>query len=144
MAYWFFEMFYSSVPFKIWTNDVIEILRECRPHIGYLCYTSYFFYLTFQVRTQPDFIMDICPERSLPSLKYRCVECDGKLAPNDPEREPRLCDYTGLSFCPRCHRMALEPTPARIIHNWDFEPRPVSQVSIKKKKKRTVCIKLCF
>ena len=45
-----------------------------------------------KVKTQPDFIMDICPERMLPQLKYRCVECDKKFS---HQRLPRLCDYTG-------------------------------------------------
>lgn len=84
-----------------------------------------------KVRTQPDFILDICPEISLPTLKYCCAECDKKFAPaeTDPSREPRLCDYTGLSFCPSCHWNSVSVTPARIIHNWDFEPRPVSQAT---------------
>ena len=79
-----------------------------------------------KVKTNPDFIMDICPERLLPALKYRCVECDKRFSHTRP---PRLCDYTGLSFCPDCHWNAVSPTPARIIHNWDFEPRPVSQAT---------------
>ena len=79
-----------------------------------------------KVKTNPDFIMDICPERLLPTLKYRCVECDKRFS---HLRTPRLCDYTGLSFCPDCHWNAMHPTPARIIHNWDFEPQPVSQAT---------------
>ena len=34
-----------------------------------------------------------------------------------------------MSFCPDCHWNAVHPTPARIIHNWDFEPKPVSQAT---------------
>ena len=30
---------------------------------------------------------------------------------------------------PDCHWNAMAPTPARIIHNWDFVPRPVSQAT---------------
>jgi hypothetical protein len=62
---------------------------------------------------------------SLPTLKYCCAECDRKFAPAevDAGREARLCDYTGLSFCPNCHWNALAVTPARIVHNWDFDPR---------------------
>lgn len=82
--------------------------------------------VALKVKSQPDFIMDICPERILPQLKYRCVECDKKFS---VKRPPRLCDYTGLSFCPNCHWNAMAPTPARIIHNWDFSPRPVSQAT---------------
>lgn len=68
-----------------------------------------------KVRTQPDFILDICPEiryfnnektqfknsscceqnfilfNSLPTLRYCCAECDVKFAPGDvdPTREAR-------------------------------------------------------
>lgn len=64
------------------------------------------------------------------ALKYRCVECDRKLSWLDPEGEPRLCDYTGLFYCPSCHWNARCVTPARIIHNWDFTPHPVSQAAM--------------
>ena len=82
--------------------------------------------VALKAKSQPDFITDICPERILPQLKYRCVECDKKFS---LKRPPRLCDYTGLSFCPECHWNAMSITPARILHNWDFEPRPVSQAT---------------
>jgi len=93
--------------------------RSCMDNIMRTC-------VAIKAKTQPDFIMDICPERMLPQLKYRCVECDKKFSSS---LLPRLCDYTGLSFCPNCHWNAVSPTPARIIHNWDFEPRPVSQAT---------------
>lgn len=41
--------------------------------------------------------------------------------------EPRLCDYTGLYFCQRCHWNSLAVVPARVIRNWDMEPRKVSR-----------------
>ena len=53
------------------------------------------------------------------SLKYRCVECDKKLKPSPygvltiGGCEPRLCDYTGLSFCGACHWSATSIIPAR-------------------------------
>ena len=82
-----------------------------------------------KVRAQPDFILDICPEKSLPSLRFRCVECDRRLSWTNPDSQPRLCDYTGLSFCPSCHWGASAVTPARVLHNWDFQPQPVSQAA---------------
>lgn len=39
--------------------------------------------------------------------------------------EPRICDYTGLYYCPTCHWNDLAPIPARILHNWDFTPNKV-------------------
>jgi len=106
--------------FSVHTACINNIMRGC---------------VAQKVRTQPDFIMDICPEKSLPSLKYRCVECDRKLTAafedmNSIEiSSPRLCDYTGLYFCGSCHWGATSPTPARIVHNWDFAEAPVSQAT---------------
>ncbi|XP_059082878.1 differentially expressed in FDCP 8-like [Tigriopus californicus] len=85
--------------------------------------------VAIKVKTQPDFILDICPEKSMPRIKYRCMECDGKLSWNNLSRRPRLCDYTGLWFCPTCHWNDTAITPARVVMDWDFEPRPVSQAS---------------
>lgn len=41
--------------------------------------------------------------------------------------EPRLCDYSGRYFCPNCHWNTNCVIPARVVHNWDFEPRKVSR-----------------
>ena len=38
----------------------------------------------------------------------------------------RLCDYTGLTYCPGCHWNARSVTPARIIRNWQFDEHEVS------------------
>jgi hypothetical protein len=103
--------FCSGCGFGVHTSCMENIMRTC---------------VALKAKTQPDFIMDICPERMLPQLKYRCVECDKKFSNSRP---PRLCDYTGLSFCPDCHWNATSATPARIVHNWDFEPRSVSQAT---------------
>lgn len=43
--------------------------------------------------------------------------------------EPRLCDYTGLYYCQRCHWNTAMVIPARVIRNWDMESRPVSRVA---------------
>lgn len=40
--------------------------------------------------------------------------------------EARQCDYTGLYYCSSCHWNDQAVIPARVIHNWDFEPRKVS------------------
>ena len=39
--------------------------------------------------------------------------------------EPRLCDYSGLFYCQRCHWNSTAVIPARVIRNWDMEPRKV-------------------
>lgn len=47
------------------------------------------------------------------------------------EAEPRLCDYTGKYYCRKCHWNDLMIIPARVIRNWDFEPRYVCRSSKK-------------
>lgn len=42
----------------------------------------------------------------------------------------RICDYDGLYYCERCHWGDLEQIPARVLHNWDFDLRPVSRRSL--------------
>jgi hypothetical protein len=37
----------------------------------------------------------------------------------------RLCDYTGGLYCQSCHWGNTAPSPARIVHNWDFTKREV-------------------
>ncbi len=82
-----------------------------------------------KVRAKPDFIMEICPEVSMESLKFRCVECDVKLSRMHHYLDPRLCDYTGLWFCPSCHWNQKMITPARLVRNWQHEGSEVSQAS---------------
>lgn len=43
--------------------------------------------------------------------------------------EPRLCDYSGLYYCQRCHWNTAMVIPARVIRNWDMEPRLVSRAA---------------
>ncbi|XP_063976986.1 differentially expressed in FDCP 8 homolog isoform X2 [Diachasmimorpha longicaudata] len=73
------------------------------------------------------FTKEICPEKGLSAQLYRCAECHMKITFNSGCVEPRLCDYTGLYFCQRCHWNTLAVVPARVIRNWDLEPRKVSR-----------------
>lgn len=41
--------------------------------------------------------------------------------------EPRICDYSGLYYCPTCHWNNTAIIPARVIHNWDFVPKKVGR-----------------
>ncbi|XP_011505581.1 PREDICTED: differentially expressed in FDCP 8 homolog [Ceratosolen solmsi marchali] len=90
---------------------------------------------------------DICPERGLSAQAYRCAECHTRIAFTiskglslscfgSPFKhsesgwiEPRLCDYSGLYYCQRCHWNSLAVIPARIIRNWDMEPRRVCRAA---------------
>ncbi|XP_076661992.1 differentially expressed in FDCP 8 homolog isoform X1 [Halictus rubicundus] len=90
---------------------------------------------------------DICPEQGLASQGYRCAECKVKITFTfskglslscfgSPSKgsdsawvEPRLCDYSGLYYCQRCHWNTAMVIPARVIRNWDMEPRLISRVA---------------
>ncbi|XP_053675238.1 differentially expressed in FDCP 8 homolog [Anopheles nili] len=87
----------------------------------------------------------ICPEIGLAFQKYTCAECVAQLsysvstavncfglevkAEKLNSIEPRLCDYTGLYYCPACHWNDTSIIPARITNNWDFVPRKVCRAS---------------
>ncbi|XP_065565475.1 differentially expressed in FDCP 8 homolog isoform X2 [Artemia franciscana] len=83
----------------------------------------------FRIKESKSLITKICPEKGLHNQIYACVECGTVLSRNYKASEPRLCDYTGLYFCPTCHWNKKSIIPARVIHNWDFKPRPVSNGS---------------
>ncbi|XP_063928476.1 uncharacterized protein LOC135141361 isoform X2 [Zophobas morio] len=66
----------------------------------------------------------ICRERGLDTQNYECAGCKHPLAVTT---KPRACAFTGEYFCDSCMSEEEIPIPARIIHNWDFKPYPVSQ-----------------
>ncbi|CAB4055235.1 unnamed protein product [Lepeophtheirus salmonis] len=70
--------------------------HACVPYIKRDC-------VGVKVRTKPDFIMTICPEKSLPSLNYQCSECQIEFVSSSSKLKPNLCDYTGLYYCSLCH-----------------------------------------
>ncbi|XP_017875701.1 differentially expressed in FDCP 8 homolog isoform X2 [Ceratina calcarata] len=72
---------------------------------------------------------DICPEQGLSGQGYRCAECKVKITFNSAWVEPRLCDYSGLYYCQRCHWNTAMVIPARVVRNWDMEPRFVSRAA---------------
>ncbi|VDK82900.1 unnamed protein product [Onchocerca ochengi] len=64
---------------------------------------------------------EICEERGLDLQNYKCAECHHSLQfGGATDSEPRLCDYNGYYYCPRCHWNDEWFIPARIVHNWDF------------------------
>jgi len=69
----------------------------------------------------------ICPELSLAEQNFSCAECGYSFK---QFLDARLCDYTGRSYCCNCHWAGLSPSPARIVHNWDFTPQPMSQAAL--------------
>lgn len=81
-------------------------------------------------------ILKICPEVGLAKQDFRCGECKVLLSPTTNVKpgskvvsKARQCDYTGLYFCENCHINDTAIIPARVIHNWNFRPQPVSRVA---------------
>ncbi|XP_055382631.1 differentially expressed in FDCP 8 homolog isoform X2 [Condylostylus longicornis] len=74
-------------------------------------------------------ILEICPEIGLAAQNYKCAECQTPLTFNNYWLEPRLCDYSGLFYCPTCHWNDYILIPARVVHNWDFSSRKVCRAS---------------
>ncbi|CAL1681628.1 unnamed protein product [Lasius platythorax] len=72
---------------------------------------------------------DICPEQGLSKQSYRCAECKVRITFKSAWVEPRLCDYSGLYYCQRCHWNTAMVIPARVIRNWDMEPRLISRAA---------------
>lgn len=88
----------------------------------------------------------ICPEIGLAFQKYTCAECGTQLSCHastaiscfgvELKAEklnsivPRLCDYSGLYYCPACHWNDYSIIPARVMNNWDFVPRKVGRASL--------------
>ncbi|KAB1260233.1 Differentially expressed in FDCP 8-like protein [Camelus dromedarius] len=79
-----------------------------------------------KVSHQAEYELSICPEAGLDSQDYRCAECRAPISLRECRGVPseaRQCDYTGQYYCSHCHWNDLAVIPARVVHNWDFEPR---------------------
>ena len=68
---------------------------------------------------------EICPEKGLTHQHFRCARCNRALNKQQIHVEARVCDYSGLYYCPACHKRDQAIIPARVLHNWDFTPRTV-------------------
>ncbi|KAM5133056.1 differentially expressed in FDCP 8 homolog isoform 2-T3 [Callospermophilus lateralis] len=84
-----------------------------------------------KVSHQAEYELNICPETGLDSQDYRCAECRVPISLRGVPSEARQCDYTGQYYCSHCHWNDLAVIPARVVHNWDFEPRKVSRCSMR-------------
>ncbi|CAA7056488.1 unnamed protein product [Microthlaspi erraticum] len=88
-------------------------------------------------------IVDIRPHKSVKQLleaqHYICAGChiyfdDGATLVRDFVKalgwgKTRLCEYTGQLFCSTCHTNDMAVLPARVLHHWDFNRYPVSQLA---------------
>ncbi|XP_037671867.1 differentially expressed in FDCP 8 homolog isoform X1 [Choloepus didactylus] len=84
-----------------------------------------------KVSHQAEYELSICPETGLDSQDYRCAECRAPISLRGVPSEARQCDYTGQYYCSHCHWNDLAVIPARVIHNWDFQPRKVARGSLR-------------
>jgi hypothetical protein len=89
--------------------------EKCLPQITGKC-------LAETVKEKSEYLMSICPEKSLTLQHFRCSCCNQAL---NASNEVRLCDYTGLYHCTDCHHNDLSIIPARVLKNWDFSARRV-------------------
>ena len=63
----------------------------------------------------------------------RKVRCGAGAWPGGSQPTPpqaRRCDYTGQSYCTSCRWGRASPSPARVLANWDFTPRPMAEASL--------------
>lgn len=82
-----------------------------------------------KVEENPMYIMSICPEVGLATQGYKCFECHASIVPKAGSSSMRQCDYNGNYYCSNCHWNSLAVIPARVLRNWDFEPRQVCRAS---------------
>ncbi|KAL3077234.1 hypothetical protein niasHS_013223 [Heterodera schachtii] len=81
-------------------------------------------------RTEFSLQFELCPEKSLLAQNYQCAECFSPIGfDDDSEKLPRICDFTGLFYCRRCHWNDEMIVPARIVRNWDFGKRAVCRAT---------------
>ena len=96
--------------------------KKCLPLLDRLCSASKG---SLESEETPNFILEVNPEKGLTEQHFRCAQCN--IAFNSTTIVARICDYSGMYYCPTCHHNDQVVIPARVIHNWDFTPRKVSQ-----------------
>ncbi|XP_055313344.1 differentially expressed in FDCP 8 homolog isoform X2 [Sitodiplosis mosellana] len=107
------------------------ICIDCNFRVHYKCIESIVrvcAHVITSERKEP--LDDICPETGLSFQAYKCAECNTSLSFKGGWVEPRICDYTGLYYCPTCHWNDTAAIPARILHNWDFTPYKVCRATL--------------
>ncbi|XP_076142859.1 differentially expressed in FDCP 8 homolog isoform X3 [Alosa pseudoharengus] len=84
-----------------------------------------------KVSHQSEYELNICPEIGLDKQDYRCAECRTPVSLRGVPSEARQCDYTGQYYCSNCHWNDTAIIPARVIHNWEFDPHKVCRSSMR-------------
>ncbi|XP_064610504.1 differentially expressed in FDCP 8 homolog [Liolophura sinensis] len=115
----------------IW--GMLQVWYRCT-ECGYHCHEKCLNQITrtcasVKVAENPSYILSICPEKGLAYQNYRCAECRAHISFKSGFSEPRLCDYSGNYYCELCHWNDVMIIPARVLHNWDFEPQKVCRAA---------------
>ncbi|KAL9272816.1 Pleckstrin homology domain-containing family M member 3-like protein, partial [Drosera capensis] len=87
-------------------------------------------------------IVELQPYKSIKQMleiqHYTCAGCRRNFHGTSKMQElvqtfgwgkPRLCEYMEQLFCSSCHTNGMAVLPARVLHNWDFNEYPVSQLA---------------
>jgi hypothetical protein len=114
---WIFQHCYSCL------DCFYTVHVKCLKHVTRMCAHT-----VVCEKGRPEY--RVCPEIGLSMQMYRCAECSIQLMNKLCYLEPRKCYYSGLYFCKNCHWNDYSIIPGNIIHNWDFEQRPVSRQSL--------------
>jgi hypothetical protein len=114
---WVFQQCFSCV------DCFYNVHAKCLKHVNRTCA-----HIIVSEKGRPEY--RICPEIGLSMQIYRCAECKIQLMNKNCYLEPRKCHYSGLFFCKSCHWGDYSIIPSNIIHNWDFEQKPVSRMSL--------------
>lgn len=101
--------------------------RLCQIIVHKSCLTELKRGCALQDTEQLQLITEICPDHGLSEQGYSCWDCHCNIGYT--RSKVHHCDYSGRYYCASCHKKTLLPVPARILHNWDFKPRPVSAQS---------------
>ncbi|XP_015376749.1 PREDICTED: differentially expressed in FDCP 8 homolog [Diuraphis noxia] len=92
---------------------------------------------TAVIASEHSMILTITPSNGLLSQDYKCAECQSYIRIRNPKissedtlsLEARLCDYDGKYYCPLHHWNNTALIPARVLCNWQFDKKIVSQAS---------------
>ncbi|XP_031640638.1 differentially expressed in FDCP 8 homolog isoform X2 [Contarinia nasturtii] len=107
------------------------ICIDCNFRVHYKCLESIVRVCAHVITSERKEPLDeICPESGLSFQAYKCAECSSSLSFKGGWVEPRICDYTGLYYCPSCHWNDSAPIFARILHNWDFTPYKICRATL--------------
>ena len=63
--------------------------------------------------------LQICPIKGLDFQHFKCFDCQAIIGIADYP-PAKLCEVSGMYYCPDCHQDTETYSPALIVRNWDF------------------------